>query len=93
MNVDAGRLVDERGMHVVGRSEENIRAVCPVHPKVGSQGDWYIRTDNGVHQCFSCGFRGDGASLVSAVHGVNRDQAVSWLVALGLTSFGGGMLD
>ena len=86
MQVDVWELLDKLGIDVISSGEKEIRGECPAHDRRGSIGDWFINAENGKHQCWSCGFAGDYKSLVEAVLGVERFEAVTWLIDNGLMS-------
>lgn len=58
------------------------QAQCPAHyertGKDRSRGDWSINTDDGMHNCFSCGFSGSFVTLVKEVLDCSREEAVAW---------------
>lgn len=64
-------------------SYDEAQAICP-HPEHNdSHPSWSINTHTGVHNCFSCGFKGNFVSLVEAVLGVERSEAVRWTLKRG----------
>lgn len=80
VNVDA--LFGALGIDLVKRgSSSNVRGACPVHPKAGSIGDWYLDEDTGIHHCFS------GETMVATQDGPRRIDSLVGPVAL-LTSSG-----
>lgn len=60
------------------------RANCPGHKRLTGHEDsnpsWYINAESGLHICFSCGFKGNLASLVAEVRGLDMAQAQAMLV-------------
>ena len=71
------------GMDYEAASGE-YRASCPGHKRLTGHEDqnpsWYINDESGLHICFSCGFKGNLASLVSEVRGIDLAQAQALLV-------------
>jgi hypothetical protein len=61
---------------------EEAWALCPGHlertGKVDSRASWSINTDNGVHNCFSCGFKGNFPQLVTYLLGP-RTNVEEWI--------------
>lgn len=51
-------------------------AKCPAHND--NHPSWSCNLKTGVHHCFSCGFSGNLASLVSHVLGLNYTESVIW---------------
>jgi DNA primase len=70
-------------IEVIGNRGDEIQAHCPAHVERTGKEDrnpsWYINADSGVHNCFSCGWKGSLYSLVSYVTGTDYDKATEWL--------------
>jgi len=70
-------------IEVIGNRGDEIQAHCPAHIERTGKEDrnpsWYINADSGVHNCFSCGWKGSLYSLVSYVTGTDYDKATEWL--------------
>lgn len=77
----------EMGMSVYKVDNSEAQAPCPVHyertGKAHSRGDWSINIEDGMHNCFSCGFSGQFVDLAQAVLGCSREEAVLWTKARG----------
>lgn len=56
---------------------DEAEALCPSHEQ--GHPTWYCNLKTGVHHCFSCGFAGNLASLVSHVLGLTYPEAVIWV--------------
>lgn len=54
-------------------------ASCPYHDD--RHPSWSVNLDSGLHYCFSCGFNGNLASLVSFVLGLPYAEAVAWVIS------------
>jgi DNA primase len=85
------RLLDDLGIEHVNVRGDEIQGFCPMHEqRTGKQDNnpsWYINADTGAHICFSCEYRGNVVSLVSAIRNISYDEALDWL------STGGALLD
>lgn len=79
---DVVACLQEMGVHVLKVDADEARAVCPAHAertgKTNSRGDWSVNTDDGRHNCFSCGFKGEFVDIVMEVLSISREEAVSW---------------
>jgi hypothetical protein len=64
----------ELGLKDVRQRGEEITALCPMHERNLGRPDrnasWGINVNSGLHQCFSCGYRGTVASLYYDLTGV-----------------------
>lgn len=78
----------ERTLDMLGLDYEQAageyRSSCPGHKRLTGNEDhnpsWYINAESGLHICFSCGFKGNLASLVAEVRGLDMAQAQALLV-------------
>lgn len=79
---DVLACLDELGIEVFRVENDEAKAQCPAHfkrtGKVTSRGDWSVNTDDGMHNCFSCGFSGYFVELVEEVLNCSREDAVAW---------------
>jgi hypothetical protein len=77
----------EMGVDVFKVDREEAQAPCPAHyertGKEYSRGDWSVNTDDGMHNCFSCGFSGYFVDIVQHVLSISREEAVQWTRARG----------
>jgi len=63
---------------------DNITALCPMHKFVTGTEDrnpsWGIHVGSGLHNCFSCGYKGNLLTLISDYLDLgNLDEAKAWL--------------
>ena len=76
-------LLDRLGIEVLSITGDEIKAHCPAHlerkGKEDTNPSWYINADTGVHNCFSCHFKGHVGSLVEYLQGVDSDMAKQWV--------------
>jgi hypothetical protein len=77
----------EMGVDVFKVDRDEAQAPCPAHyertGKERSRGDWSVNTDDGMHNCFSCGFSGYFVDVVQHVLSISREEAVHWTRARG----------
>lgn len=70
-------------IEVISNRGDEIQAHCPAHIERTGKDDrnpsWYINADSGVHNCFSCGWKGSLYSLVAYVTGTDYDKVSEWL--------------
>ena len=75
--------LDRLGIEIISISGDEIKAHCPAHlerkGKADSNPSWSINADTGVHNCFSCQFRGNLYTLVEYVNGVDLPTATAWV--------------
>lgn len=80
---DVIACLDELGIEVFRVEGDEAKAQCPAHfnrtGKVTSRGDWSVNTDDGMHNCFSCGFSGYFVEVVVEVLDCSREDAVAWV--------------
>ena len=80
---DMEDLLDRLGIEIVSVHGDEIKAHCPAHLERKGREDtnpsWYINADTGVHNCFSCHFKGSVGSLVGYVQGVDSEMAKQWV--------------
>lgn len=60
------RVLDELGIEYRERGEE-CQGLCPSPDHDDTSPSWSVNTDTGVHNCFSCGFKGSFVHLVVSV--------------------------
>jgi DNA primase len=72
-------MLDDIGLRFEVRGDEAF-APCPAH-KPDTHPSWSCNLDTGVHHCFSCGFGGGLALLVSRVVGCSYAEAVAEVAA------------
>jgi len=76
-------LLERLGIEIVSIHGDEIKAHCPAHLERKGREDtnpsWYINADTGVHNCFSCHFKGSVGSLVEYVQGVDSAMAKQWV--------------
>jgi 5S rRNA maturation endonuclease (ribonuclease M5) len=84
MTVDEMENILERlGVEVISVHGDEIKAHCPAHLERKGREDtnpsWYINADTGVHNCFSCHFKGSVGTLVEYMQGVDSEMAKQWV--------------
>lgn len=76
-------ILDRLGIEVVSVTGDEIKAHCPAHlerkGRADSNPSWFINSDTGAHNCFSCHFKGSLHSLVEYVNGVDSSTATAWV--------------
>ena len=76
-------LLDRLGIEIISINGDEIKSHCPAHlerkGKEDANPSWYINADTGVHNCFSCHFKGHVGSLVEYVQGVDSELAKKWV--------------
>ena len=76
-------LLDRLGIEIVSITGDEIKGHCPAHlerkGKIDSNPSWSINADTGMHNCFSCHFKGSSISLIEYVQGYDSDTAKTWL--------------
>lgn len=74
--------LDKLGIEVISSRGDEIQAHCPAHQERTGKQDrnpsWWINSDSGAHNCFSCGWKGGLYSLISYVTGTEYDKASEW---------------
>lgn len=80
---DVLKCLDELGIPVARIVDDEAVARCPGHlRRVGKEdGDpsWSVNLETGMHNCFSCGFRGPFEGIVREVLGLNSSEAHAWV--------------
>lgn len=75
--------LDELGIWVLRVEGNEANARCAAHfERVGKEDrhpSWSCNTDTGVFNCFSCGWKGPFALLVTEVLGVSWEEACLWI--------------
>lgn len=77
-----GSCLEELGIDYRASYDEAM-AVCPSPDHYDNHPSWSINLETGVHNCFSCGFKGNFVGLVEAVLDVDKSTAVRWVRARG----------
>lgn len=76
-------VLDRLGIEIISITGDEVKARCPAHlerkGKEDSNPSWYINADTGVHNCFSCHFKGSVTSLVEYMQGVDSEIAKQWV--------------
>lgn len=76
-------LLDRLGIEIVSITGDEIKGHCPAHlerkGKKDSNPSWSINADTGMHNCFSCHFKGNTLSLVSYVQGYDELNSKNWI--------------
>jgi hypothetical protein len=80
---DVLKCLNELGIAVARIVDDEAVARCPGHlGRVGKEdGDpsWSVNLETGMHNCFSCGFRGPFEGIVREVLGLNSSDAHAWV--------------
>jgi DNA primase len=80
---DIVACLQELDLQVYKVDRAEAQAQCPAHfertGKENSRGDWSVNIDDGMHNCFSCGFKGAFVEVVIEVLSCTREEAVSWV--------------
>jgi DNA primase len=84
MTVDEMRETLTRlGIEIESIRGDEIQAHCPAHQdrtgKTDRNPSWWINSDSGAHNCFSCGWRGNLYTLVSYVQNIELDKVSDWI--------------
>ena len=70
------------GIEVMSTRGDEIQALCPAHKERTGKDDhnpsWWINAESGLHNCFSCGWKGSLYSLISYMTGVEYEEAKTW---------------
>lgn len=79
---DIVACLQELGIEIFKIDNGEAQGQCVAHAeytgKERSRGDWSVNTDDGMHNCFSCGFRGYFVDLVKYVLDCSKEEAVAW---------------
>jgi DNA primase len=83
MDTEEMQLTLERlGIEVISTRGDEVLGHCPAHlertGKEDNNPSWYINADSGVHNCFSCGYKGNLYSLIAYVQDIDYDKAKEW---------------
>lgn len=74
--------LERLGIEVINTRGDEVLGHCPAHlertGKEDNNPSWYINADSGVHNCFSCGYKGNLYSLIAYVQGIDYDKAKDW---------------
>ena len=75
-------ILERLGIEIIGIHGDEIKGHCPAHlerkGKADSNPSWSINADTGVHNCFSCHFKGNVLTLIE-VRRTTAMSFVSWL--------------
>lgn len=84
---DVLSCLQELGVEIIGRSGDEIGGRCPMHYKRLGKEDrhssWSVNAESGVHNCFSCGYKGVFVQLVVDLLEVDWSTAAQWVRARG----------
>lgn len=62
-------VLDKLEIHVISERNNELTAMCPGHElrtgRVDHDPSWNINSETGLHNCFSCGYRGNLITLVA----------------------------
>lgn len=79
---DAAELMDDLGVRVSRTTRKEVIGWCPMHKERTGREDgspsWSINRETGMHQCFSCGYKGGIVKLAMDVLGLDLWDALSW---------------
>lgn len=79
--------LEELGVEVLREVAGEIVAMCPMHlARTGKQDrhpSWTVNAESGIHNCFSCGYKGPFVKLAEDMLDVDRGEAVRWVKARG----------
>jgi DNA primase len=85
--VDLVPILQELGIRGLRQRGNEISGLCPGHYKIlgreDSHASWGINADTGLHQCFSCGYRGTIVSLYADITGDLPSDELMGQAALG----------
>jgi DNA primase len=84
MTVDEMRdTLTRLGIEIESIRGDEIQAHCPAHQERTGKTDrnpsWWINSDSGAHNCFSCGWKGNLYTLVSYVQNIEIDKVSDWI--------------
>lgn len=75
--------LQELGVSILRQNEDEIQGHCPAHERITGKKDshpsWSVNIKTGLHGCWSCGFKGQFASIVVEQLGCSYDDAFSWI--------------
>jgi DNA primase len=84
---DVARCLVELGIVVERVTGDEAVAHCPGHlrlvGKVDRDPSWSVNLETGMHNCFSCGFRGPFVVIVREVLGLASNEADAWVRSRG----------
>lgn len=84
---DVVKCLDELGVQILRVVDDEAHGHCPAHIRRTGKQDrhpsWSVNTETGVHNCFSCGFRGPFTTIVEEVLGCSHPKAVEWIKVRG----------
>jgi len=76
-------ILERLGIEIIGIHGDEIKGHCPAHlerkGKADSNPSWSINADTGVHNCFSCHFKGNVLTLIEYVEGIPFEAAKTWV--------------
>lgn len=78
MSADVIAILDELGIQY-RLSGDEATALCPSPQHDDRSPSWSINVDTGMHNCFSCGYRGPLVRLVRDLRRVGEDEADLWV--------------
>lgn len=75
--------LEELGVTDLRQLGDEINGKCPAHLQRTGKEDkhpsWSVNAESGVHNCFSCGFKGPFVSLVEYLLDLDRGEAATWV--------------
>ena len=84
---DALSCMEELGIEVIRVTGDEAQAKCPAHlertGKEDSHPSFSVHVEEGIFNCFSCGYRGAFVALVEYMLKCDREEAVGWVRARG----------
>ncbi len=76
-------VLDRLGIEVISIAGDEVKGHCPAHlsrtGKIDNNPSWSINAETGAHNCFSCKFRGNLATLIEYCQGIGFEEAKTWL--------------
>lgn len=85
---DIEAAISALGIEVQGADEYEVKGLCPMHIKRTGKQDrhpsWSVNRQTGLHNCFSCGYKGSFLQLVIDL----RYQNDAWSAARWIRRFG-----
>lgn len=84
---NVSRCLEELGIHIERVTGDEAIAHCPGHFRLVGKPDrdpsWSVNLESGMHNCFSCGFRGPFVAIVREVLGLHSNEADAWVRSRG----------
>lgn len=84
---DVVACLTELGVAIKRINYDEVEGYCPAHlerlGKPDLKSKWAVNTETGMHNCFSCGFRGPFVGLVRYLLRCTPEEAAAWVRARG----------